>query len=127
MSKRTLQLDWQGYYKYTSDNVQKYTPTSAGVYKISVMQKDDTLKVRYVGQANDLDRRLKEHLDTSNEQNECLAERIKKYHTEFSFAEISSQNDRDGAELALYNYYKPECNDPDGIPNGPDIDINYKK
>lgn len=127
MSKRALQLDWKGYYEYTSDNVQKCAPTSGGVYKISVKQQGGGLKVRYVGQANDLDRRLKEHLDTDNEQNECLAERVKKYHTEFSFAEVGDQSDRDGAELALFNYYKPECNDPDGIPNGPDIEINFKK
>jgi excinuclease UvrABC nuclease subunit len=127
MGNRTLQLNWKGYYEYISDNVQKYAPTKAGVYKISVKQQDDTLKVRYVGQANDLDRRLKKHLDVDNEQNECLAERIRKYHTEFSFAEISNQDDRDGAERALYNHYKPTCNDPDAIPDGPDIDINHKK
>jgi len=88
MSKRTLQLDWKGYYEYTSDNVKKYAPTGAGVYKISVKQKDDTLKVRYVGQANDLDRRLKEHLDTDNEQNECLAERIKKTTRNFRLQKL---------------------------------------
>ena len=127
MFKLKLKLDWKGYYEYTTDNVQKYASTKAGVYKISVKQRDDTLKVRYVGQANNLDRRLKEHLDVDNEQNECLAERINKYHTKFSFAEVSNQNDRDGVERALYNHYKPVCNDADAIPNGPDIEINYKK
>jgi excinuclease UvrABC nuclease subunit len=121
---KKLELDWQGYYKYTSGNVQKYAPTKGGVYKISFRQKNGNLKVRYVGQANDLDRRLKEHLDLDNEQNECLVERLKKYNAEFSFAEISTQNDRNGAEKALYDYYKPVCNDPDKIPNGPDIEIN---
>ncbi len=127
MSKRTLQLDWQGYYEYITDNVQKYAPATGGVYKISIKQNDGTLKVRYIGQANNLDRRLKEHLDTDNEPNECLAERIKKYHAEFSFAEINEQEDRDGAELALYNHYTPVCNDSVDIPSGPDVDINYKK
>jgi excinuclease UvrABC nuclease subunit len=122
--KRKIELTWQGYYEYTSDNVQKYAPTNAGVYKIGIKQKDGKLAVRYVGQANDLDRRLKEHLDLKNEQNECLAERLKKYHAEFSFAEVSIQGDRDGAEKALYDFYTPDCNDPDGIPNGPDIEIN---
>ena len=126
MSTRKLQLTWKGYYEYTTDNVQKYVPTKAGVYKILVKQQDDTLKVRYVGQADDLDRRLKEHLDLENEQNECLAERIRKYHTEFSFAEINTQDDRNDAEKALYYHYKSICNDPDAIPNGPDIEINYE-
>lgn len=127
MLKRTLNLDWKGYYKYTHSNVQKYAPNKAGVYKIGILQKDDTLRVRYVGQTDDLDRRLKEHLDFDNEENECLVEKLKKYYSAFSFAEVSGQSDRDGAERALYNHYKPVCNNPDAIPNGPDIDINYKK
>jgi len=94
------------------------------VYKIGIKLQDGTLKVRYVGQANDLDRRLKEHLDLDNEQNECLKERLQKYNAAFSFAEVSRQNDRDGAERALYYHYEPVCNDPDAIPNGPDIEIN---
>ncbi len=122
--KRTIQLDWNGYFEYTDTNVQKYAPTKAGVYKIGIKQKDGKLAVRYVGQANDLDRRLKEHLDFNNEQNECLVERLKKYHAEFSFAEVSAQNDRDGAEKALYDFYQPACNNGDAIPNGPEIEIN---
>ena len=85
MTKRSTQLDWKGYFGYTEDNVQKYAPTRAGVYKIGIKQKDGKLAVRYVGQANDLDRRLKEHLDLKNEENECLVERLRKYHAAFSF------------------------------------------
>lgn len=125
MAKIIINLDWKGYYKYTDDNVQKYAPTKAGVYKIGIKQQNGQLAVRYVGQADDLDRRLKEHLDFDNEENECLVERLRKYHAEFSFAEISNEDDRDGAELALYNHYEPVCNDPDAIPSEPDIEINY--
>lgn len=124
MNKRSIQLDWKGYFEYTDGNVQKYAPTKAGVYKIGIKQKDEKLAVRYVGQANDLDRRLKEHLDLDNEPNECLVERLRKYHAEFSFAEVSTQSDRDGAEKALYDFYEPACNDADAIPSGPDIEIN---
>lgn len=126
MTTRTLNLEWKGYYDYTSDNVQKYAPTKGGVYKIAIKQKDGTSKVRYVGQANDLDRRLKEHLDLDNEQNECLKERLKKYSARCSFAEVSLQSDRDGCELALYNHYEPVCNDPNAIPNGPVLEINFQ-
>ena len=126
MAKRSIQLDWQGYHKYTAENVQNYAPTGAGVYKISFKQTDGKLKVRYVGQTNDIDRRLNEHLDIDNEQNECLVERLGKYNAEFSFAEVSTQSDRDGAEKALYEHYQPTCNDRDAIPNGPDLEINPK-
>lgn len=27
---------------------------------------------------------------------------------------------------ALYDYYESQCNDPDAIPNGPDIEINVR-
>lgn len=123
---KKLELIWQKYSKYTRTNVQRDAPTKGGVYKIALRQQNDKLKVIYVGQANDLDRRLKEHLDLDNEKNECLASRLKKYNAEFSFAEISTQTERDGAEKALYNHYKPVCNDPDGIPNEPDLEINPK-
>ncbi len=126
MSDRTIKLDWKGYYSYTQSNVQSYAPAKPGVYKIGIEQQDGTLKVRYVGQAKDLDERLKKHLDLDNEPNECLAERLRKYTAHFSFAEIDAQSDRDGAERALYNHYKPTCNDPDAIPNSPDIGINPK-
>mgnify|MGYP001597393465 CR=1 FL=1 len=126
MAKRSIQLDWQGYHKYTAENVQNYAPTGAGVYKIAFKQTDGKLKVRYVGQTNDIDRRLNEHLDIDNEQHECLVERLGKYNAEFSFAEVSTQSDRDGAEKALYEHYQPTCNDRDAIPNGPDLEINPK-
>lgn len=124
MNKRSIKLDWKGYFEYTKGNVQKHAPTKAGVYKIGIKQQNGKLAVRYVGQANNLDRRLKEHLDFDNEENECLVERLRKYHTEFSFAEVSTRNDRDGAEKALYDFYEPTCNDPDAVPNGPDVEIN---
>ena len=126
MNKKTLRLNWNGYFVYTDNNVHRYAPTKAGVYKIAVKQKAGKLRVRYVGQASNIDRRLNEHLDMENESNECLADRIKKYLTKFSFAEIGDQDDRNGAELALYKHYQPSCNDPDAIPNGPDIEINYQ-
>ncbi len=126
MDKRKLQLSWKGYYKYTESNVQKYSPVKAGVYKVGIRQQGGKLAVRYIGQTNNLDRRLKEHLDFENEENECLVKRLRKYDARFSFAEVSSQSDRDGAEKALYDNYKPVCNDTDVIPNGPDININVR-
>ncbi len=121
-----LKLTWKGYYEYTSQNVDEYAPESPGVYKISFLQTDNTLRVRYVGQAVDLCKRLKEHLDLNNEENECLVERLKKYHAEFSFAVVVDQENRNGSERALYKHYKPKCNNPDAIPSGPDIEINPK-
>ncbi len=126
MSTRTLKLEWKGYYDYTWENVHKYAPNRSGVYKIGIMKKNNTYAVRYVGQANDIDRRLKEHLDLDNEPNECLQERLRKYQAGFSFAEVSAQSDRDGAERALYYHYRPVCNDEGAIPSEPEIHIDFR-
>lgn len=119
-----LNLIWNGYYSYNDSSVERNVPESAGVYKISVSQQDKTLKVHYVGQAENLRKRLKEHLDTTNEQNKCLVEHIERYTCSYKFALVSRQGDRDAAERALYIHYKPECNDPDAIPDAPDVEIN---
>lgn len=124
MDKKKIKLDWKGYYKYTLKNVNDYVSNNAGVYKISFKQTDGYLKVRYVGQANNISRRLKEHLDLENEENECLVERLRKYNTSFCFAEVSVQSDRDGVEKVLYDHYKPVCNYSSAIPDGPDVIIN---
>ena len=123
-TKRKLHLTWNGYFKYTSDSVSKNVPENAGVYKISVSQQDGTLKVHYVGQSENLQERLKEHLEISNEQNKYLAKHISKYSCSYKFALVSKQEDRDAAERALYMHYKPECNDADAIPDAPDVEIN---
>ncbi len=124
MSKRTLSLRWKGYYNYTSDNVSLYAPEKAGVYKLSVKLKNGNLKPFYVGQAKNLKGRFKKHL-SDNEENGCIKDNVENYKCRFKYALVALQNDRDGAERALYLHYKPECNDPDAIPNEPDIDINY--
>jgi len=125
MTMRRLNLEWKGYYIYTWENVNMHAPYNrAGVYKVGVRQSNGNWKIRYVGQANDLDRRLKEHLDFSNEKNECLVEKLRKYECGFCFAKISSQDDRNGSENYLYRFYKPSCNNPDAIPNDSHIEIN---
>lgn len=123
MPKRKLQLKWHGYYSYNEDNVDDYVPEKSGVYKLSVELKNGKLKPFYVGQALDLNDRLNEHLSNS-EENDCIKDNVSKYDCHFKFAPLSLQKNRDGAEKALYIRYKPECNDSDAIPNGPDIDIN---
>jgi len=123
---RALGLMWEGYYGYTDKNVDKYAPARSGVYKIGIVQEGGRLKVRYIGQTNDLQRALKEHLDFDSEQKECLRSRLEKYAARFAFAEISGQKGRDGAERALYYHYRPVCNDEDSIPTGPDVVINYR-
>lgn len=124
MAKEKLHLDWKGYYLYNSSNLDKYVPEEAGVYKLSVKLKNGKLRVFYVGQTDDLYRRLNEHLE-DNEENECIKDNVQNYKCKFKFALVSSKKNRDGAERALYFHYEPECNDAGAIPSEPDIEINY--
>jgi excinuclease UvrABC nuclease subunit len=123
MIKQRLYLKWVGYYEYTKENVVSFVPERAGVYKLSVQLKNGNLRPFYVGQTVNLEKRLIEHLQTF-EPNDCIRKKVGNYICHFKFALLSWQEDRDGAERALFLHYKPECNDPDAIPSGPDVDIN---
>ena len=124
MKKRKLHLNWKGYYSYTSTNVNSYVSKKAGVYKLLDKLKSGKLWPFYVGQALDLNDRLNNHLRDS-EKNDCIKDKVKEYECYFKFALLPSGDDRDGAERALYIHYESECNDPDAIPSGPDIEVNY--
>src|SRR5712691_3730069 len=60
---RTVRLAWQRYRPFSLLNVQAYAPVQAGVYKIAVNLLNGQKRVVYVGQAADLDARLKHHLE----------------------------------------------------------------
>ena len=117
-----VELKWSSIILYTLSNVKKSAPLSAGVYRLS-FEKDDKLTVFYVGQADNLDKRLSEHL-SDEEQNDCIRRKLKNYTCHFRFAKVASQGDRDCAERALYDHYdEPECNII--TPPGEPCDINF--
>lgn len=96
----------------------------AGVYKlIHYNPKKKKYIVHYVGQASDLNARLTKHLP-DNEVNEFCSEYLSNYFCYFRAASISKQSDRDSAEVALYNEYKPDC--VERIPDVNPIIINFE-
>ncbi len=81
----------------------------AGVYRlINYSRADDKYYVYYVGQADDLNNRLSQHL-SGNETNKCCQKYLDNYTCYFRAAAISRQADRDRAEVALYNKFEPTC------------------
>lgn len=117
-----VKLEWSAIHRYTLSNVEKYAPNSAGVYRLSY-ESDDHLTVFYVGQADNLDGRLRHHL-SDEETNDCIRRKLKNYTCHFRFARVTKQEDRDCAERALYDHYKePECNKV--APPGEPCDINF--
>lgn len=96
--------EWSGKLLYTEETVKKCAPTSGGVYLL------EDSRVFYVGQSDNLERRLLEHLGSS-EQNACIKRHIRDYTCYFYFTRISSQSDRDRIEQELISKYKPSCNE----------------
>lgn len=120
-----LNIVWQGYFNLTDGVIKRNAYSTAGVYKIAVLQSDGTLAVRYVGQTENITNRMLEHLNDDGSKNKCLAGKIAKFDCRFCFGELSRKDERDAAERALYDHYRPECNDPDHIPNVQAADMNF--
>ena len=116
-----LRLVWSGIYLYTISNVNVHTPSSPGVYRLSY-RSDDKRPVFYVGQAENLENRLRAHL-SDEEPSVCIKRYFQDHTCYFRFAELAKQAERDCAERALYDNYKPECNL--AAPLGEPCDINF--
>jgi hypothetical protein len=108
-SRPSLTLAWQRYLPLSPANVQAYAPLQAGVYKIAVNLVNGQKRVIYVGQAADLDARLKDHL-SEWECNLDLYNLVRRYQCSFALAVLPIQADRDAAERALYLHFRPYCN-----------------
>ena len=100
--------NWSNRYSYTEENVNKYAPLTAGVYRL-IYKKDDNYYVFYVGQSNNLERRLLEHL-SSSETDICIKRHLRDYSCFFRFIEISSQDERSRIEREQIDKYNPDCN-----------------
>jgi excinuclease UvrABC nuclease subunit len=115
-TRRTVTLAWQRYLPFSLADVQAYAPVQAGVYKIAVNLVNGQKRVVYVGQAADLDSRLKDHL-SEWESNLDLYSLVRQYQCSFALAAVPLQADRDAAERALCLNFRPQCNTQ--VPNGP--------
>lgn len=116
-----LKVIWSNLINLDEGNIDKGVDNKAGIYRLSVKFKDGKYNIFYVGSANDLNRRLKEHL-SDNEENRCIRDNVKNYIMAFRFAYIPEKNIREGAERFMYDHYKPSCNEIEP-PSSP-VEIN---
>jgi excinuclease UvrABC nuclease subunit len=114
--RRTVTLTWQRYLPFSLPNVRAFAPVKAGVYKIAVNLTNGKKRVIYVGQAANLDSRLRDHLGQW-ESNLDLYRLVRQYQCSFALAPVPLQADRDAAERALYLNFYPQCNTQ--VPTGP--------
>jgi hypothetical protein len=116
-----LTLEWSDSHYYTVSNVDAFAPRYAGVYKLFYFEANRR-RLFYVSQAENLRQAFLSHL-SDMEHNACIR-RSFWYHTcYFQFAGVASQSERDGAERALYDHYRPLCNTVP--PKGEPYDINF--
>lgn len=100
--------NWSNLYPYTEENIKKYAPPTGGVYRLSY-KKNGSYYVFYIGQSNNLERRLLEHLGPS-ETDSCIKRHLRDYDCFFRFIEISSLDERNRVERNQIDEYDPPCN-----------------
>jgi len=101
--------EWSGRLDYTEANVRKYAPTAGGVYRLVYKKDANTFTVFYVGQSDNLERRLLEHLADS-ESDACIKRHLNNYSCYFRYLGVSTQSERDKAEQQQISEYSPSCN-----------------
>lgn len=100
--------EWSQRFKYTEEAILANTPESGGIYRL-LYYSEDKYYVFYIGQSDNLRKRLIEHLNTS-EPNECIKKYINGYSCYFRYLEVSTQSERDRIETQQREEYQPTCN-----------------
>jgi hypothetical protein len=125
-----LGLDWKGgRFEHPFDIVD--VPQKGGVFKLHARLANGEWEVFYVGQAANLYVTLLAYLGTITEGDAAAAginaaakERIATAEVAYSYAEVANEEERNGCVRALYDFYKPACNDPAHVPNVTNISCN---
>lgn len=108
-------LTWTRLTKLSDSLVRELTSNLPGVYRLSYKADDGNYYVFYIGKAEDVKKRLLEHLSPS-EQNVCIKNYLATKECFFRYAKITEAYIRDAAEKQMYKQYEPTCNDrePEG-------------
>lgn len=115
-------LIWTKLVELTDAEVRSLSDSLPGVYRLSYMHDNGNYYVFYVGQSEDVKKRLLEHR-SSNEQNVCIKNFLSTKKCFFRYAKVSTKDIRDAAEKLMYKQYEPSCNEKE--PAGrDDIKVN---
>lgn len=125
-----LGLDWKGgRFEHPFDIVD--VPHKSGVFKLHARTDNGEWEVFYVGQASNLYFTLLAYLGTIAEGDAAAAginmgakERIANGEISYSYAVVEDEKERNGCVRSLYNYFEPACNQPEHLPDVPDIGCN---
>ena len=125
-----LGLDWKGgRFEHPFDIVD--VPQKSGVFKLHTRLSSGEWEVFFVGQASNLYATLLAYLGTIAEGDATAAgisksakEKIASAEVAYSYALIEEDQDRAGCVRSLYDYFKPECNQPEHVPQVEGIGCN---
>ena len=106
-----INVDWNPKpYHFNEDQVKAVVPEKEGIYQLS----NHSEGVFYVGQSDNLQRRLLEHL-SDKEENTCIKKKLKDYESYLRLALLEDKKERLCAESFMYYHFKKEkecvCND----------------
>ena len=119
-----MQLHWTKQLPLTKSGIAKIKDGVAGIYRLIYYNtQEEKHLIYYVGQAENLNIRLGQHLSEA-ETNECCQSYINNYNCYFRAAAVLQQTDRNGAEVELYHHFEPICIDQ--IPSVQPLEINFE-
>lgn len=95
----------------TRKNVRNDVPSTPGLYLL-LFETSTGYEVFYVGQANNLKRRILEHL-CPREQNSCIRKYLRESDCYYHFIELRSRVFLSTFECELIRTYCPRCNQTD--------------
>jgi len=104
-----IKVTWSSRITHNEENVKYNVPEKAGIYRL-LKAGETGYGVHYVGQSDELQRRLLEHL-SNEEKNECI-KRLMKDTAYFRFALLEAEKDRLCAESYLYQELGVDGNGP---------------
>ena len=100
-------LNWRKTEPPDFDNI----PQTGGIYIISTRQEaDHEFEVKYIGQADNLLARIKDHWSKNEKNKELKAHIAEKYMMKINYSVIESKSDRDGMLLYMYQVFNPPFN-----------------
>jgi excinuclease UvrABC nuclease subunit len=115
-----VDLKWSKLLPYHETSLSFQCTENSGVYTISASV-DQKLQVVYVGKADKLGQRLRNH-KRFFEPNSFLKNILEERECYFRYCEVLDVVDRQNVEYTLFQYYRPTCNIVE--PRGQIIDVN---
>lgn len=115
-------LSWTKLTELSNNVIKDMTDNIPGVYRLSYRADDGNYYVFYVGKAENIRKRLLDHLSES-ENNVCIRNYLATKKCFYRYAKITKDYIRDAAERQMYKKYEPSCNEKE--PEGrEDVKVN---